>query len=82
MASEGTHVPYDKKTDSGDFEPKYTDEEFKKAIRGLDDPTGKNIAEEVGCATTTADQRLKKLEEAGELESEKERVARIWRVVD
>ena len=61
---------------------KYIDGDFLDAVAGLDTATTTRVAGRVGCERTTAYGRLKELERAGQLDSEKIGNALVWTIVD
>lgn len=82
--SESTTMPNDKKDEeTGRFEQKYTDDDFLEAVEELGPlAASSDIAEQVGCNHITANERLKKLSERGEIESERRAGAFLWSLAE
>jgi len=62
------------------FKQEYADTDFLEAVSELDLPTAKDVADELGCAKTTAAGRLNKLEEQGEVSAREVGQAKVWRL--
>jgi len=72
-------MPYDKRdSDSGQFAPKFTDNEFLKAVRDRELPTTSEVADAVGCKYRTAYARLGDLEDEGTVASRKVGNSLVW----
>ncbi len=61
---------------------KYTDEQFLKTVESVEEPYVAEISKIVGCAESTASARLKKLEQRGELTSNKNGNKLHWEITD
>lgn len=61
-----------------DSQPAFPDEEFLDAVDRLDEPTTGDVARSVGCARTTAHERLRELEDDGRLSSRRVGNALVW----
>ena len=55
----------------GQFEPEHADEEFLEAVARTEPASTKEIADAVGVTRQNADQRLRRLEDAGRVTSKK-----------
>ena len=65
--------------DSGQYTETYPTDEFLGAIDGVDGVAGtQDVADAVGCSYETAYKKLRSLEDAGAVESEKVANARVW----
>ncbi len=62
------------------FQQEYADTDFLEAVSELDLPTAKDVADELGCAKTTAAGRLNELEEQGEVTAREVGQAKVWRL--
>lgn len=67
-------------TDSGKFQEKYSDEEFIDALRELGGGGTNDVADELNCPYRTTYDRLKALEESGEIESKTVGRTNFWDV--
>jgi len=77
------YMPYDERdTDSGQFTPTYTDEDFITAVTDHDLPSTSNVADTVGCKYRTAYERLTRLEDAGQLTSRTVGNSLVWMITD
>lgn len=69
--------------ETGQFETQHPPSDFLEAIDAEGGAAGtQDIADAVGCAYTTAYARLRSLEDADRVESERIANARLWRVAD
>lgn len=68
--------------ESKQFQEEYADADFLEAVGRLDLPTAKDVADELGCAKTTAAGRLGDLEEQGKVASTAVGQANVWRRVE
>ncbi len=64
------------------FRQEYPDAKFLAAIERLDLPTAKDVGDAVGCAKSTAADRLAELEDAGAVEGRSVGQATVWAVSD
>lgn len=65
--------------DSGQYTETYPTDEFLEAIDDVDGMAGtQDVADAVGCSYETAYKKLRSLEDAGTVESEKVANARVW----
>lgn len=65
--------------DSGQYTETYPTEEFLEAIDSADGMAGtQDVADAVGCSYETAYKKLRKLEDAGSVDSQKVANARVW----
>ena len=65
--------------DSGQYTETYPTDEFLGAIDDVDGVAGtQDVADAVGCSYETAYKKLRSLEDAGAVESEKVANARVW----
>lgn len=65
--------------DSGQYTETYPTEAFLDAIDNVDGMTGtQDVADAVGCSYETAYKKLRSLEDAGTVDSEKVANARVW----
>ena len=65
--------------DSGQYTETYPTEEFLEAIDNADGMAGtQDVADGVGCSYETAYKKLRKLEDAGSVDSQKVANARVW----
>lgn len=72
-------MPYDERNeDSGQFTPKFSDEEFIDAVRALDTATTSAVADEVGCKYRTAHSRLSDLRDEGRITSQQVGSSLVW----
>ena len=69
-------------SDSQQFQQEYTDDDFLEAVEQLELPTAKDVADEIGCAKSTAADRLGALEESGDVTSSEVGQAKVWRLAD
>ena len=69
-------------SDSQQFQQEYTDDDFLKAVERLELPTAKDISDEIGCAKSTAADRLRALEESSDVTSSEVGQAKVWRLTD
>lgn len=75
-----TTMPYDERDDSGRFSPTHTDEEFIDTVREQGIPSTSDVAEALDCNYRTAYDRLKKLEEQGDVRSRQIGNSLAWEV--
>jgi 5-methylcytosine-specific restriction endonuclease McrA len=74
---------YDERdTDSGRFEPTYSETEVIEALRAADDGTTTEIAERVGCAYRTAYEYLTRLENEGTVTRRKLGTTSVWQLTE
>jgi len=64
--------------DEGQFSEKYPDEDFLSAVEELEVASTQKVADKVGCSYNLAYQRLKRLEEMGEVEGEEVGPSFVW----
>jgi predicted ArsR family transcriptional regulator len=65
--------------DNGQYTETYPTDEFLGAIDDVDGMAGtQDVADAVGCSYETAYKKLRSLEDAGDVESEKVANARVW----
>ncbi len=62
------------------FKEEYADADFLEAVSELDLPTAKDVADELGCAKTTAANRLNSLEKRGDVTAREVGQAKVWRL--
>jgi predicted ArsR family transcriptional regulator len=73
----------DRDDESGQYTETYPTEEFIDAIADTGDVAGtQDVADYVGCSYETAYKKLRKLEDAGDVESQKVANARVWLLAD
>lgn len=72
-------VPRDRDENSGEFQEVYSHEEILSLLEGTRLATSE-VADKLGCHRTTAHEKLKALEEAGELEADSVGNTFIWSV--
>jgi Sugar-specific transcriptional regulator TrmB. len=75
-------MPNDTRTDSGEFDKKYSDEDFLSTIHKLDACGTTEVSEAVECPYTTAYDRLKSLQEAGKVTSRDIGKVHFWEVAE
>jgi len=65
-------------SESGKLTEQYSDEDFLEAVAELEPASTREIAEAVGCSRRNADIRLRKLEEANEIQKKKVGNSLTW----
>jgi len=65
-------------SESGKLTEQYSDEDFLEAVAELEPASTREIAEAVGCSRRNADVRLRKLEEANEIQKKKVGNSLTW----
>jgi len=65
-------------SESGKLTEQYSDEDFLEAVAELEPASTGEIAEAVGCSRRNADIRLRKLEEANEIQKKKVGNSLTW----
>ena len=73
-------MPNDTRSDSGEFDEKYSDEEFISALIDLGGGGTTEVAEALDCPYTTAYDRLKSLRDAGKVTSRDIGKVHFWEV--
>ncbi|WP_135823476.1 transcriptional regulator [Halorussus ruber] len=68
----------DDRDEEGKFSRQYPDEAFLSAVKSLPVSSTRNVAGKVGCSYNLAYQRLKELEERGEVRSEEVGTSFVW----
>ena len=69
----------DRDGESGQYTEKYPTDEFLDAIDAVDGFAGtQDVADHVGCSYETAYKKLRSLQDAGSVESDKVANARVW----
>ena len=84
MATPEHYMPgADRDEETGKYTDKYPDEAFLDAIREHDGlPTTPSVAEPVGCNRRTAYNRLKELEEQGDIISQEAGRTLVWMLAE
>ena len=76
-------MPYDERdSETGQFDPTYSENEFLDALEQADDGTTSEIAEIVGCAYRTAYEYLTRLESDGRAKRRKLGTTSVWEAED
>lgn len=75
--SQSTNRP-NRNEDTGQYEPKFPDEEFIDALGNHEYPTTSAVASDVGCGYRNSYKRLKKLEEEGRVEGREIGKSLVW----
>lgn len=74
-------MPYDDRNeDTGKFNPKFTDEDFLRAIEQSGHASTSEIRDRVGCAHRTAYNRLTQLEDEGRITSRDAGNLLLWSI--
>jgi predicted transcriptional regulator len=68
----------DRRDEQGRFAPEYSGGEFLDAVREHEPAGTSEVADAVGCTTQNADYRLRKLRDAGRVESKKVGRSLVW----
>lgn len=66
------------RTPGGQFTPSNTDDEFVAAVRIHEPAATSEVANELGVTRQNADQRLRKLDEAGRVKRKKIGASLVW----
>lgn len=80
MEVEQSDMPRNRDDESGLYTERYPVGEFRDALEGIAPATTSDVAEEIGCAYPTAYQKLRMLEDDGEIASERVGNVRLWSV--
>lgn len=72
----------DRDTDSGQYREVYPPAVVRAAVATLDEATTQTVADELDCAYQTAYQKLRELEDAGEIASRKIGNVKLWSIVE
>ena len=68
----------ERRNERGQFTPQYDDEEVLDAVRDHEPAGTSEVADALGCTTQNADYRLRKLRDAGCVESKKVGRSLVW----
>ena len=68
----------EQRNERGQFTPQYDDEEVLDAVRDHEPAGTSEVADALGCTTQNADYRLRKLRDAGRVESKKVGRSLVW----
>ena len=68
----------ERRNECGQFTPQYDDEEVLDAVRDHEPAGTSEVADALGCTTQNADYRLRKLRDAGRVESKKVGRSLVW----
>ena len=68
----------ERRNERGQFTPQYDDEEILDAVRDHEPAGTSEVANALGCTTQNADYRLRKLRDAGRMESKKVGQSLVW----
>ena len=68
----------EQRNERGQFTPQYDDEEVLDAVRDHEPAGTSDVADALGCTTQNADYRLRKLRDAGRVESKKVGRSLVW----
>ena len=68
----------ERRNERGQFTPQYDDEEILDAVRDHEPAGTSEVANALGCTTQNADYRLRKLRDAGRMESKKVGRSLVW----
>jgi len=68
----------ERRDERGQFTPQYDDEEILDAVRNHEPAGTSEVADALGCTTQNADYRLRKLRDAGRVESKKVGRSLVW----
>jgi len=68
----------DNRTNAGRFAPEHTDDELLAAVRAHEPAATSEVAEEVGMTRQGADRRLRRLRDAGRVNSKKIGASLVW----
>jgi len=68
------------RNERGRFTPEYDDDEFLEAVREHEPAGTSEVADVIGCTTQNADYRLRKLQDAGRVESKKVGPSLVWMI--
>jgi len=68
----------ERRNERGQFTPQYDDEEILDAVRDHEPAGTSEVADALGCTTQNADYRLRKLRDAGRVESKKVGRSLVW----
>ena len=68
----------EQRNERGQFTPQYDDEEILDAVRDHEPAGTSEVADALGCTTQNADYRLRKLRDAGRMESKKVGRSLVW----
>lgn len=68
----------ERRNERGQFTPQYDDEEILDAVRDHEPAGTSEVADALGCTTQNADYRLRKLRDAGRMESKKVGRSLVW----
>lgn len=68
----------ERRNERGQFTPQYDDEEILDAVRNHEPAGTSEVADALGCTTQNADYRLRKLRDAGRVESKKVGRSLVW----
>lgn len=82
MDAEQSDMPRTRDDESGLYTERYPVEQFRDALAGIAPATTSDVAGEIGCAYPTAYQKLRILEDDGEITSERVGNVRVWSVPD
>ncbi|WP_122090901.1 winged helix-turn-helix domain-containing protein [Halalkalicoccus subterraneus] len=66
------------RTPGGQFSPSNSDDEFVAAVRTHEPAATSEVADELGVTRQNADQRLRKLDEAGRVNRKKIGASLVW----
>ena len=78
-----TGMPYNERnSETGQFDPTYSEDEFLEALEEADDGTTSEVGEIVGCAYRTAYEYLTRLEANGRVRRQKLGTTSVWEVKD
>ena len=68
----------ERRNERGQFMPQYDDKEVLDAVRDHEPAGTSEVADALGCTTQNADYRLRKLRDAGRVESKKVGRSLVW----